>query len=177
MYSQISKRSKKSIKSEIWVFCLHHRFIIEAIIQTVRMSRSVPRSAQMLCTHTVRWRFMSQGASGARGYHIMWMMALLSRVPSQKTRGAGAGIQNMLRRTKDISLVVLVLNELSFCRRKQQRKPFLWCPSVTVWVQHEPLARIQAMANDEPWRSERLAASIPASLWSCQTKRQTCRFF
>lgn len=74
-------------------------------------SRSVCQSAQMLCSRTVCWRFMSQGASGPRGDHIMRMMALLSWVPSQKTRRAGAGrwvtgIQNMLHRTKDISLVV-----------------------------------------------------------------------
>lgn len=83
-------------------------------LQTVwnTLSQSVCPSAQMLRFLTVRWRFMSQGASGPRGYHITRMMALLSWVPSQKTRRAGAGrwvtgIQNMLHRTKDISLVVL----------------------------------------------------------------------
>lgn len=53
-----------------------------------------PRSqvvSQSGCWPTPCGRFMSQGASGQRGYHIMGMMALLSWVPSQKTRQAGAG--------------------------------------------------------------------------------------
>lgn len=47
--------------------------------------------SQSGCWPAVCRRFMSQGASGQRGDHIMGMMALLSWVPSQKTRQAGAG--------------------------------------------------------------------------------------
>lgn len=47
--------------------------------------------SQSRCRPAVCRRFMSQGASGQRGDHIMGMMALLSWVPSQKTRQAGAG--------------------------------------------------------------------------------------
>ena len=53
-----------------------------------------PRSqfvSQSGCRPALWRRFMSQGASGQRGDHIMGMMALLSWVPSQKTRQAGAG--------------------------------------------------------------------------------------
>lgn len=71
------------------------------------------------------------GASGPRGYHIMRMMAPLSRVPSQKTRRAGAGlwvtgIQNMLHHTKDIRLVVLGWMS---CRFKSE--PFVLYPSLS----------------------------------------------
>lgn len=82
-----------------------------------------------------------RGPRGPRGDHIMRMMALLSWVPSQKTRRAG--IQNMLRCTKDISLVGPWLNELSlgwknkterfsFCVRQwpfeyhTRRRPLIW---------------------------------------------------
>lgn len=76
-------------------------FSVAALTQTVwnTLSLSICQSDQMLCLLTVCWRFMSQGASGLRGYHIMQMMALLSWVPSLKTRHVGAewwvtGIQN-----------------------------------------------------------------------------------
>lgn len=63
---------------------LSFRCSLSTIIQTEwnTLSQSVCQSAQMLCLLTVCWRFMSQGASGPRGYHIMRVMALLSRVPS-----------------------------------------------------------------------------------------------
>lgn len=113
----LSKCSRLLFTSAQIFFKRHHRHRVQRAVQTFRCSvhqtssRSVCQSAQMLCSRTVCWRFMSQGASGPRGYHIMRMMALLSWVPSQKTRRAGAGrwvtgIQNMLHRTKDISLVV-----------------------------------------------------------------------
>lgn len=94
------------------------------------LSQSVCQSAQMLRLLTVRWRFMSQGASGPRGYHIMRMMALLSRVPSQKTRRAGAGrrvtgIQNMLHRTKDISLVVPGWMSCRFGEKQERASHFV----------------------------------------------------
>ena len=105
----------RNYKRESSSSCLHSPISsADFPLQTVwhTLSQSVCQSAQMLCLLTVCWRFMSQGASGPRGYHIMRMMALLSWVPSQKTRRAGArrwvtGIQNMLHGTKDISLVVL----------------------------------------------------------------------
>lgn len=73
---------------------------------------SLCQSQQMLCLHTVHWRFMSWGDVGVQGDHIMQMMALLFRVPSLKTRRSGAGqrvagIPNIPRLTKDSSLVVL----------------------------------------------------------------------
>lgn len=83
-------------------------------LQTVSnaLSQSVCQSAQMFGPLTVCPRFMSPGAPGPRGYHIMRVMALLSRVPSQKTRQAGAGRRGhrnpkyVAAHTKDVSLVV-----------------------------------------------------------------------
>lgn len=83
-------------------------------LQTVSnaLSQSVCQSAQMFGPLTVCPRFMSPGAPGPRGYHIMRVMALLSRVPSQKTRQVGAGRRGhrnpkyVAAHTKDVSLVV-----------------------------------------------------------------------
>lgn len=99
-------------------------------------------------------------------------------MPSRKTRWVGAGqwvarIQNMLRRTKEISLVVRGSMSCRFSG-KQENDPFIWYLSTTViyhTVSHEPFAGIQAMANDGLWCHIHLMVDcVP------QTKRHTRLF-
>jgi len=132
------------------------------------LSVSVCQSDQMLCLHTVRWRFMSQGASGLRGYHIMRMMALLSWVPYSKTEGAGAarwvaGIPNILPHSKDNSFVALSWMSCHF-REKHESNPFISYPSVTVWISHKLFVSIQGMMASDVVPSDRTDGRVDASV-------------
>ncbi|CAB1454146.1 unnamed protein product [Pleuronectes platessa] len=96
------------------------------------------------------------GPRGPRGDHIMRMMALLSRVPSWRTRRVGGGQDGgsqeskiCLRGTKDTGSVVLGLNELSL----DGELFILWPPMIRPFEYHtrsnralaEPASEVASM--------------------------------
>lgn len=127
------------------------------------------------------WRFLSQGASEPRGYHIMWMMALLSWVPSEKTRQRRGGLdggkqESKICYTAQRALVWWSWAEWAVVLVENKCEPFISSPPVSVGISHKLFAGIQGMANDGLWCRFHLTVPTSMSPWSRQTKRQTCLF-